>query len=57
MSRSNLKNGDRTQLEITRKDDEIKNLKYKIEKHDNENVLKSPKIDNEPYKKILKKIW
>ena len=33
------------------KDDEIKDLKYKTEKHDHENILKSLKIDNEYYKK------
>ena len=36
--------------EILRKktrDDEIRNLKYQLEKHDHENILKSLKIDNE----------
>ena len=36
------------------KDDEIKGLKNKTEKHDNENILKSLKIDNEYYKKKYK---
>ena len=34
-------------LKIKTRDDEIKNLKYQTEKHDLENILKSPKIDNE----------
>ena len=38
-------------LKIKTREDEIKNLKYQTEKHDHENVLKSPKIDNEYYKK------
>ena len=38
-------------LKITTKDDEIKTLKYKTEKHDYENILKSLKNDNEYYKK------
>ena len=38
-------------LKIRTKDDEIKNLKYQTEKHDNENVLKSLKKDKEIYKK------
>ena len=36
------------------RDDEIKNLKYQTEKHDHENILKSPKIDNSYYKKKYK---
>ena len=47
----NLKNEDPTLLEITTKDEEIKELKYKTEKHDHEKILKSVKIDNEKYKK------
>ena len=38
-------------LKIKTRDDEIKNLKYQTEKHDHENILKSPKSDNESYKK------
>ena len=38
-------------LEITTKDDEIKTLKYKTEKHDFESILKSLKIDIDYYKK------
>ena len=33
-------------LKVTTKDDEIKELKYKTEKHDHENILKSLKIDS-----------
>ena len=45
-----LKN-DAELLKITTKDDEIKTLKYKTEKHDYENILKNLKNDNEYYKK------
>ena len=38
-------------LKITTKDDEIKTLKYKTEKHDYENIPKNLKNDNEYYKK------
>ena len=41
-------------LKIKTRDDEIKNLKYQTEKHDHENILKSPKIDNEYYEKKYK---
>ena len=34
-------------LKITTKDNEIKTLKYKTEKHDCENILKLLKIDND----------
>ena len=34
-------------LEIKTKDNEIKDLKYKAEKHDHENILKSVKLDGE----------
>ena len=40
----NCKNEDPTLLKITTKDDEIEELKYKTEKHDQENILKLPKI-------------
>ena len=43
-------------LKIKTRDDEIKNLKYQTEKHDQENILKCPKIDNEYYKKNNKKL-
>ena len=38
-------------LKIKTRDDEFKNLKYQTEKHDNEIVLNSLKIDDEYYKK------
>ena len=34
-------------LKIETKDDETIELKYKTEKHDHENILKSLKIDND----------
>ena len=43
-------------LKIKTRDDEIKNLKYRTEKHDHESILKSPKIDNEYYKKKYKSL-
>ena len=50
----NLKSEDVELLKIRTRDDEIKNLKYETEKHDHENILKSPKVDNEYYKKNYK---
>ena len=44
-------NNDPDLLKKTRYD-EIKYLKYRTEKYDHENIKKSPKIDNEYYKKI-----
>ena len=38
-------------LKIKLKDDQLKELQYKTEKHDFENILKSLKNDNESYKK------
>ena len=38
-------------LKLKVKDDEIKELKYRLEKHDYENILKTRKIDSEYYKK------
>ena len=38
-------------LKIKTKDDQLKELQYKTEKHDHENILKSLKVDNEYYKK------
>ena len=43
-------------LKIKTKDDEIKELKYRTEKHDCENILKSLKIDNELLKKKYKSL-
>ena len=37
-------------VKIKARDDKIKNRKYQSEKHDHENILKSPKSDNEYYK-------
>ena len=34
-------------LKTKTRDNESRNLKYQTEKHDHENILKSPKIDNE----------
>ena len=47
-------NNDPEILKIKTRDDEIKYLKYQMEKHDYENILKSHKIDNEFYKKKYK---
>ena len=49
-------NNDPEILKMKARDVEIKNLKYKTEKHDHENILKSPKIDNEFYKKKYKSL-
>ena len=43
-------------LEIKTRDDEIKNLKYQTEKHDYENILKSPEAENEKYKKYINRL-
>ena len=43
-------------LKIKTRYDEIKKLKYQIEKHDHENILRSLKIDNEYYKEKLKSL-
>ena len=43
-------------LKIKTKDDQSKELQYKTEKHDHENILKSLKIDNECYKKKYKSL-
>ena len=51
-----MKNEDSTLLKITTKDDEIKELKYRTEKHDHENILKSLKSDSESYKKKYKSL-
>ena len=39
-----------------KKNDEIRDIKYKIEKHDHDNILKPLKIDNEYYKKKYKSL-
>ena len=43
-------------LKIKTKDHQLKELQYKTEKHDFENILKSLKNDNESYKKKYKSI-
>ena len=43
-------------LKVKTRDDEIQNLKYRTEKNDHENILKSLKIDNEYYKKKYKSL-
>ena len=43
-------------LKIKTKDDQLKELQYKTEKHDFENILKSLKNDNEYYKKKNKSL-
>ena len=43
-------------LKIRSKDDQLKELQYKTEKHDFENILKSLKNDNESYKKKYKSL-
>ena len=52
----NLKNDDVELLKIKTKDDQLKELQYKTEKHDFENILKSLKSDNESYKKKYKSL-
>ena len=52
----NLKSEDPALLKITTKDDQLKKLQYKTEKHGLENFLKSLKIDNECYKKKYKSL-
>ena len=43
-------------LKITTKDDEIKELKYRTERHDYENILKLIKVDNDYYEKKYKSL-
>ena len=43
-------------LKIKTRYDEIRNLKYRTEKHDRENILKSLKLDDEYYKKKYKSL-
>ena len=52
----NLKTDDVELLKIKTKDDQLKELQYKTEKHDFENILKSLKVDNEYYKKKYKSL-
>ena len=43
-------------LKIKTKDDQLRELQYKTERHDFENILKSLKSDNESYKKKYKSL-
>ena len=43
-------------LKVKTKDDQLKELQYKTEKHDHENILKSLKNDNEYYEKKYKSL-
>ena len=52
----NLKTDDVEILKIKTKDDQLKELQYKTEKHDHENILKSLKNDNESMKKKYKSL-
>ena len=52
----NLKTDDVELLKIKTKDDQLKELQYRTEKHNHENILKSPKSDNETYKKKYKSL-
>ena len=45
----NLKTDDVELLKIKTKDDQLKKLQYKTEKHDHDNKLKSLKADNDFY--------
>ena len=56
MTYPNLKTDDVELLKIKTRDDETKNLKYEIEKHDFENILKSLESDNVSYKMKYKSL-
>ena len=43
-------------LKIKTKDDQLREIQYKTEGHDHENILKSLKVDNEFYKKKYKSL-
>ena len=43
-------------LKIKTKDDQLKELQYRKEKHDFDNILKSLKVDNDYYKKKYKSL-
>ena len=51
-----LKTDDVELLKIKTKDDQLRELQYKTEKHDHENILKSLKADNESIKKKYKSL-
>ena len=52
----NLKTDDVELLKIKTREDQLKELQYKTEKHDHENILKSLKVDNELIKKKYKSL-
>ena len=43
-------------LKIKTKDDQFKEVQYRQEKYDHENILKSRKVDDEYYKKKYKNL-
>ena len=49
-------NGDAEMLKIKTNDDQLKELQFKTEKQDPENILKSLKADNEKSKKKYKSL-
>ena len=49
-------NNDSELLKIRSKDDQLKELQYRTEKHDHENILKSLKSDSESYRKKYKSL-
>ena len=52
MSTYPILTNDRKLLKIKTKDDEIKDLGYKKEKHDDENIFKSLRKENEYWEEI-----
>ena len=56
MSTYPILNNDVELLKIKTKDDQLKELQYKTERHDYKNILKSLKSDNEYYKKKHKSL-
>ena len=52
----NLKSDDVELLKIKTRDDQLKELQYRTEKHDFQNILKSLESDNESYKKKYKSL-
>ena len=51
-----MKTDDVELLKIKTKDDQLKELQYKTEKHDHENILKSLKSENESFEKKYKSL-
>ena len=56
MTTYHILDNDQELLKIKTKDDEIKDLKVKTEKHNHENILKTPNIDNDFYQKKYKSL-